>query len=238
MRHLIPGLAACVLLAACSDSGDSRPDTPPEPPAPPPPAVTDLDSTGIYRGQIITDDDNLALVTVSLARDGVTAVAIDSDDDEIADIVLWGDTSESSGELHFSGSDGRDGSSVELTFSVEDEVLSAAISLNGLSGDASAQLAADSVASGAPEGTFAREDGIGGLTELSIAADGSVTLSSPCSGSGELGAADSAVNLYRLSLESDCLNWEALVSVGSVEGGGALLSVSGADNLDTRLYQP
>ncbi|WP_116364845.1 hypothetical protein [Parahaliea mediterranea] len=238
MRYLITALAACALLGACSDSSDSRPDTPPPPEPPPPPEVTDLDSTGIYRGQIVTDDGNLALLTVNLARDGVTAVAIDSDDDEVADIVLWGDTSESAGELHFSGRDGRDGSSVELTFAIDDEVLGATVRVNGLSGEASAPLAADSAAGSAPEGDYAREDGVGGLTQLSIGADGSVTLSSPCSGSGELSAADSAVNLYRLSLASDCLNWEALVSVGSIEGDGAVLTISGADNLDTRLYQP
>lgn len=236
MRRLTATLAACALLAACSDSSDRRPDTPD--PEVPPPAVTDLDATGIYRGNLVTDDGDLALVTVTLSRDGATAVAIDSDDDERADIVLWGETAESAGELHFSGSDGRDGSGVELTFTVEDGVLDAAISLNGLSGTASAALADDSAAGAGPEGVYARQDSIGGLTELSIDAAGAVTLTSPCSGSGELSAADAGVNVYRLQLTGDCLDWDALVSVSADSGGGTLLSLSGADNLATRLYQP
>lgn len=236
MRRLLFSLATCALLAACSDSSDRRPQTPE--PEPPEPEVTDLDQTGIYKGQIVTDDGDLALVTLTLARDGQTAVAIDSDDDEVADIVLWGATSESAGELHFDGRDSRDDSEVALTFTVENQVLRSNLRLNGLEGDAEATLAAASTAgAGALSGTFSRQDSIGGLTELALAGNDSVTLSAPCSGSGEVSAPDPGVNIYRLTVSGDCLDWDALATVETVDGT-AVLTLTGADGLATRLYQP
>lgn len=238
MSRWLLSIAACTLLAACSDSGSPRPAAEPEPPAPPGPEVTDLDATGVYRGRVVTDARDVALLTVTLARDGHTAMAIDSDDDEQTDILLWGETREAAGELHFEGRDSRDDSEVALTFTVADRVLSANLRLAGLQGEAEAALAEVSKApAAAPAGTFARQDTLPGLTELTLAADGSVSLSAPCEGSGELTAPDPAVNIYHLAVSGDCLDWEALATLQSLNGN-AVLTVTGADGLATRLYQP
>ncbi|MBN7798475.1 hypothetical protein [Parahaliea mediterranea] len=240
MRRLTASLAACLLLAACSDSSDHRQEAPtPVDPPPPPVEPTDLDSTGVYRGQLVTGNRNLALVTVTLARDGTTAIAIDSDDDEKANIVFWGETSEAAGELDFSGRDGRDGSAINLTFTASEQTLRGQWQLAGLSGELSADLAPESaVDDGLSGGQFARLDSPGGLTALELAGDGTLTLTAPCEGSGEISTPDPAVNVHYLSLASDCLDWEALVSVDTVAGAKAALRVTGAGGLATRLYQP
>lgn len=232
------GLAAlCTLILACSDSSDRRPNMPdPEPPEPP--AVTDLDATGVYQGLIATEDGDVALLRVTLARDGGTAVAIETGDGEEADILLWGSTEEAAGELDFNGRDSRDGSEVALTWTVDEGVLRGVIHLTGLNGEAMAPLADNTTAGDPPTGSFARQDSLDGFTRLTLAEDGTVTLEAPCAGSGELSAPDPAVNVYRLTVDSDCLQWEALVSRDSLDGAAGLLSVTGDAGLTTRLYQP
>ncbi len=76
MRYLIPSLLGALALAGCSDSSDHRPQ--PLDPEVPPPVATELDDTGVYRGRIVTADGKLALVTVLLARDGQTSLAIET----------------------------------------------------------------------------------------------------------------------------------------------------------------
>ena len=231
---------ACALLMACSDSSDRQPESP-EPPMPPEPPVeaTSLDDTGIYQGTVITEDRNVALLTATLARDGHTSLAIETGDSEQADIVLWGMTEEADDTLNFTGTDSRDGSSVELTFAVDDEVLSSEFRLAGLVGEASASRAAESESRGAaPEGRFARQDSLAGLSDIEISSDGSIKLLAPCDGSGELSTPDAEVNIYRITVVSDCLEVDALASVDRIAGGGQVLLLSGNNGLATRLYQP
>ena len=229
--------ALCALVLGCSDGSDTGSPTPPAPPEPPPPPPTDLEATGVYQGRIITTSGELALLTFTLARDGQTAIAIQTGDSGAADRVLWGETSAAGGELDFTGSDSEDGAAVELTFSADEGQLSGEFRLPGLTGDAEAQLTPYSREAVVPAGSFSREDSLGGLTTLTIDGE-SVTVSAPCSGEGTLTTPDTGVNIHRLSLDQDCLGWEALGSVVTLDGGTPVLELSGSDGLTTRLYQP
>lgn len=231
-------VALCAFVLGCSDGSDTGapvPPAPPEPPPPPPP--TDLEATGVYQGRVITTSGELALLTFTLARDGQTAIAIQTGDSGAANRVLWGETSAAGGELDFSGSDSEDGAAVELTFSADDGQLSGEFRLPGLTGDAEAQLTPYSGDTGVPEGSFSRQDSLGGLTTLTIDGE-SVTVSAPCSGGGTLTTPDSEVNVHRLRLDPDCLGWEALGSLVTLDGGTPVLELSGSNGLTTRLYQP
>lgn len=231
-------VALCAFVLGCSDGSDTGSPTPPVPPEPPPPPPpTDLESTGVYQGRIVTTSGELALVTFTLARDGQTAIAIQTGNSGATDRVLWGETSAAGGELDFSGSDSEDGAAVELTFSAGDGQLSGEVRLPGLTGDAEAQLTPYSGDTGVAAGSFSRQDSPGGLTTLTIDGE-SVTVSAPCSGEGTLTTPDTGVNIHRLSLGQDCLGWEALGSLVTLDGGAIVLELSGNDGLTTRLYQP
>lgn len=232
-RGLIPCLAASLLLVGCSDSSDRLPPAT----TPAPPTTTDLEDTGIYQGLVRTSEQ-VALITVTLARNGQTAIAIDSDDDERADILLWGSTSISGGQLAFTGRDHRDDAQVSLVFQVEDGVLRSEVDLSGLAGEAVAPLAPHSAApADPPSGRYARQDSLEGFTGLDIATDGGINPGASCSGGGTLDAPDPEVNIYAVTLDSDCLNWQALASLEQLEDGSRLLSITGAEGLATRLYQ-
>jgi len=230
---LAAGLLA--LLTACDNGGggggNGNPG-PEQPEQPEPEPEISLDETGSYRGSLQTSTGDIALLTLFLARDGATAIGIETDDSERPAIVLVGQSSGEGGAIDFSGSDTRDGSSVALDIAFEGGVASGNLSIAGLDGEYQLQRDAYSERSGelaAIAGDYAREDSATGPAELSIAEDGSVSFSGPCSASGTLSSGDVAVNLYRLQLSGDCIDLDVLLSREDVAAEGDVLVLLGVD---------
>ncbi len=246
MSNLIKLLAVSALLtlAACGGNSSHKGGSAPLEPDPQPEPETSLDQAGVYRGSVTTDAGDLALFTLMLSRTGETAIALETDDSERPDIVLWGDSTAGDGAgVSFDGRDLRDASSVGVDFSFADNTASGSLSLAGISGDFSLQREATSDLSGAladVAGEFARTDAIGGTTRLSLAEDGAVEYSGECEASGQISSSDEAVNLYLLELNGDCIELEVLLSREDLLDSGdvlVLIGVSGEAAYAEQFYR-
>lgn len=212
--------------AACSDNNNNGGQPPPTPPDP----VISLDETGIYSGTVETDDGNVALMQLTLARNGVTAITFQSDDSERATTILWGESDGGSGSISFQGSDTATDTSVTVDISVEGTSASGRLDIPGINGDFVLQLASySSRDSGLAlvAGDYDRNDNLGGLSELSIDSAGAVQLSGVCEASGSISEIDTSINIYRLELDSDCIALDALVSLQDIEVESDVLAIDG-----------
>ncbi len=222
------------LISGCSDSSDSRGGQgPTEPPEPPEPPEISLDETGIYSGTLETDEGDVALMRIKLGRDGSTAISLQEDDSEQATTILWGESDGSDGAITFTGRDLGSGGNVSVDLQFSENSSTGRLELGDLNGDFSLDLEALSSNSSdlsSLSGDFARSDPVPGQSLLSISADGTVELSGDCASSGTASVIDPAVNLYQLSLESDCLSLEALISLEAIETDSDLVSITGDDD--------
>lgn len=222
------------LLSGCSDSSDSRGgQDPTEPPEPPEPPQVSLDETGIYSGTLETDEGDVALMRIKLARDGATAISLQEDDSEQATTILWGESDGSGGNLTFSGRDLGSGGSVSVDLQFSEDSSTGRLELGDLNGDFSLTLediSANSSDLATLSGEYARTDPIPGQSLLSVSADGTIELSGDCASTGTASVIDPEVNLYRFSLQSDCLTLDALISLEAVETDNDLVSLTGDDD--------
>jgi hypothetical protein len=215
------------LLVACSDGSDSRSgggNTPN-----PQPEVS-LDETGIYSGTMVTQNGDVALMSLVLARDGTTAITLETDDSERATVVLWGVSDGDNGEITFTGSDTSNDGAVSIDILVTGDEASGTLTLAGIRGVY--QLVLESFSARvsnlqAIAGSYARDDTLSGLSELSISEDGVVQLRGGCEATGSVSEIDNQVNLYRLTLDSDCIALDVLVSLQDIEVEEDVLSLTG-----------
>jgi hypothetical protein len=214
-RFLLPVLLPTLLLLSvgCSDSNNSSRGNTPDP-------EVSLDETGIYTGTVETDDGDVALMSLLLARDGKTAITFQTDDSERATIILWGDSDGADGVITFEGTDTSTDESVTVDIQVDGDQATGRVDLNNLEGNYSLVISelsgrASSLANLA--GEYARDDNLTVLSQLSVAGDGSASLSGECEATGSAREIDPAVNLYYFELESDCIKLEALVSLQDIE---------------------
>ncbi len=200
---VVMGLA---LLAGCSDdSGDTVVVGPPP---------VDIAATGSYAGTLEGDDGDVALMKVVLARSGETSITLQTDDDERADIVLWGASDSDGTSISFEGTTAS-GADAMLDMQIDGTTLTGRMDSAGVQGAFSLPMTAFSGRSGAladVAGTYLRVTNLGGELSLDIAADGAVTLAGACDGGGSLREVDTAVNLYLLQLDAPCISAEALVT--------------------------
>ena len=214
------------LLLACSDGSDSRSDSgPPEP-------GTDLDETGIYSGKLVTDGGDVALMSLMLARDGSTAITLETDDSERPTRVLWGKSDGQNGTITFEGSDTDSGDSVTADISFSGTTARGSLEVADIRGDYQLDIGAFSARASslqAVSGSYARNDNLSGLSELKVDEDGSVQLTGTCEGVGSVATIDSQVNLYRLELDSECADLEVLVSLQDIETEEDVISLAGSD---------
>ena len=228
-RQFSIAAALLMLIAGCSDSSNySQPVT--EPPIDPEP-VTSLAATGIYQGTAELEQGDVALMTLVMARTGETTLTFETDDSERASIILWGESDGDDREIHFSGSDVDKGNDVALNLQVSGTQISGELDLASLKGNfILSQSPTSERASSLTEvaGKYALQDEIDGLTVLEIDTDGSARLSGACDASGSISIVDEAVNIYQLTLSSDCLDLEALVSSEDIETTMDVLSLSGS----------
>ena len=230
MHRSLFGLTCVIatsLLMGCSDGSDSRPGGG----TPPPGSEISLDETGIYSGTLETDSGQVALMRLKLARDGTTAILLDTDDDETPNIILWGESDGENGAITFAGTDTGSKDSISIDLQVENGEANGRLELSsGVAGDY--RLAIDQLSDRPSDlrsiaGEYARDDNLNGLRTLTISPDGSVQLSGPCQAAGSATAIDAAVNLYHLTLDSDCVSLDALVSLEDVTAEEDLVSVTG-----------
>jgi hypothetical protein len=213
------------LLVACSDGSDSRSSggSPPEP-------EVSLDETGTYSGSLVTDSGDVALMSLVLARDGTTAITLETDDSERATVILWGTSDGDNGEITFEGSDTSNGDAVSVAIQVTGDEASGTLNLDGISGNYKLLLEAYSARVSNLQtiaGNYARDDNLTGLTELTINEDGAVQLQGECEATGLVSEIDNQVNLYHLTLDSDCAALDVLVSLQDIEVEEDVLSLSG-----------
>jgi len=217
------------LLVACSDGSDSRNNGGSTPPPEPEPEVS-LDETGIYSGTVVTEGGNVALMSLVLARDGTTAITLQTDDSERATVVLWGLSDGDNGEITFTGSDTSNDGDVSVDILVTGDEASGNLNLAGIRGVY--QLVLESFSARASNlqaiaGNYARDDTLAGLSALSISEDGIVELQGSCEATGSVSEIDNQVNLYRLTLDSDCAALDVLVSLQDIEVEQDVLSLTG-----------
>lgn len=217
-------ISLATLSVACSDSNNSNGNsTPPEP-------EVSLEETGIYSGSVVTDEGDVALMRLTLARDGSTAVTLQTDDTEQATILLWGESDGSEGSITFSGSDTDTGDSASVDFLVEGDSASGRLELSNITGDF--QLLLDAFSdrasnSGVIAGEYARNDNTLGITQLTIDNDGNASLTGACEATGSVSAIDDTVNIYQLELDGDCITLSALVSMQDLEESNDVLATDG-----------
>lgn len=221
-------LLAAVFLIGCSDDSDSRPGGGTPPPEPEP--EISLDETGTYSGTLETDNGEVALMQLKLARDGTTAITLDTDDDETPDRLLWGKSDGGDGAIVFSGNDTDDGDDVSIDIQVSEGVASGRLELSGVTGGFS--LPTDDFSHRPSSlqrlaGDYARGGNVEGVSRLRIAPDGSVQLTGSCLASGSITEIDAEVNLYRVKLNSDCADLDALLSLEDVDAEGDVISMAG-----------
>ena len=87
----IIGPSLALLLVACGDgnnSGGGGNNPVPE---------VSLAESGIYSATLVTLSGDVALMSQLLARDGTTAITLETDDSERATVVLWGESDRESG---------------------------------------------------------------------------------------------------------------------------------------------
>jgi hypothetical protein len=229
MKKLSVGLLSVLLLpiiAACNGNNNNNNNNEPPPSAP----DISLEETGIYSGTIETDDGNVALMQLTLARNGVTAITLQTDDSERATKVLWGESDGESGSLTFQGSDTATDASVTVDIFVEGVTASGRLDIPGINGEYVLQL--DSFSSrdsglALVAGDYDRNDNLGGLSELSIDSTGAVQLSGACEASGSIIEIDTNINIYRLELDSDCIALNALVSLQDIEVESDVVAIDG-----------
>jgi hypothetical protein len=219
---------AGLLLVGCSDSSDSRPGGGTPPPDPEP--EISLDETGIYDGTLELDNGDVALMRLKLARDGTTVITLDTDDDENPDVVLWGESEGGDGDIRFTGFDATGGENVTIDLQITEGTASGRLDLSSLPGEFSLPL--DEIGAGGGSldriaGEYARTSNLDGVSQLSIAADGAVKLEGTCEAEGTASQIDTEVNLYRITMESECLNLDALLSLEEVETEGDIVSIDG-----------
>ena len=227
-RSLVAALLL-LMVTACSDSSDHRQPTP-EPPIEPEP-VTDLSATGIYHGTLETEQGDVALMTLTLARTGETSITFETDDSEQASIILWGESEGDENEISFSGSDANNGDSVALDLLVSEQELTGELDMASLKGSFSLSQSVLSERASDLEnvaGQYARQDAIEGQTVLEIDTDGNASLSGICDASGSISIVDDQVNIYLLTLSSDCADIQALVSSEDIETAMDVLSLTGS----------
>lgn len=222
---LIVGLPLALLLFACSnDNNNSGADE-----SKPIPEVN-LEETGVYSGTLVTPDGAVALMSLLLARDGTTAITFETDDSERATRVLWGVSDGESGEITFEGRDTDSAESVFVDIQIEGDEATGTLALANLTGAYRLGLEAFSQRTSTLQkisGNYALNDNLAGLTELTIGTDGSVRLSGTCVAGGSVSLIDGEVNLYLLTLDSDCVELDVLVSLQDVEVEGDVISLSG-----------
>lgn len=212
------------LLLACSDGSDSRSDG--NTPAP----GANLDETGVYSGTLVSDSGDVALMSLLLARDGTTAITLNTDDSERPTIVLWGTSDGQNGAITFEGSDTDNGNSVSTDISFSGSTAIGSLQVADISGNYQLDIESFSARASslqAVSGSYARNDNLPGLSELKVSEDGSVQLTGACEGAGSVSTIDNQVNLYRLELDSDCANLDVLVSLQGIEVEEDVISLAG-----------
>lgn len=236
-------LSLSAVLLGCSDGSDRSTAVEPPAPPPPPPPVTELAEQGTYTGTLETSTGDVALMSLLLATDGTTAIALDTDDDERNDIVLWGESTGENGDISFGGRGGRNGDEVSVDLVVEQGQASGQLQLQGLAGEFTLAMAPYSDRPGGiadVAGHYTRLDNITGQTQLDISTSGEANLSGSCSASGEVTEINTAANLVRLQLSSDCLELDALISRQDTAAEDDTLQITGFDqgsSYSTTLYR-
>ena len=228
-RHLsLCYILTGLLLGGCSDGSDhlAGGGTPPPDPEP----EISLDETGIYDGTLELDNGDIALMRLKLARDGTTAITLDTDDDERPDVVLWGESEGGEGDITFAGSDAANGENVTIDLQVTEGTASGRLDLSGLPGEFSLSMDEMATRGGRLDrlaGEYARASNLGGLSQLSIAANGDVKLTVNCEADGTASEIDTEVNLYRITVESECVSLDGLISLEDLESEGDIVSIAG-----------
>ena len=213
------------LLLACSDGSDSRGDSGPPGPG------TELDETGIYSGKLVTVSGDVALMRLMLARDGSTAITLETDDSERPTRVFWGKSDGQNGTITFQGSDTDSGDSVTTDILFSGMTARGSLEVADITGDYQLDIDAFSARTSslrAVSGSYARNDNLSGLSELKVDENGSVQLTGTCEGVGSVSVIDGQVNLYRLELDSECSNLDVLVSLQDVEVEEDVISLAGS----------
>ena len=213
------------LLLACSDGSDSRNDG-----GGGPGPGANLDETGIYSGTLVTDSGDVVLMSLQLARDGTTAITLETDDSERPSIVLWGTSDGQNGAVTFEGEDTDSGESVSTDIAFSGTVATGALQVADINGNYELDIESFSARSSslqALSGRYARNDNLPGLSELTVNGDGSVQLSGACDGTGSVFTIDDQVNLYRLELDGGCSDLDVLVSLQDIEVEEDVISLAG-----------
>ena len=229
-RIILLGLSAVLLplLIACSDDDNNNSPTP-EPPIEP--EVPSLNATGLYSGTVETTAGDVALMTLVLARTGQTAISFETDDSEIATIVLWGSSDGNDTDVEFDGADTDTQNSTKVSLVFAGDLVTGELSLDTVAGSFSLKKTSYSdrgSSLNSVAGTYLRNDNANGLTSLIIADDGAVQLTGFCEASGTVAMVDDAVNIYTIELSSDCIELDALLSLQDGEVANDTLVITGA----------
>ena len=178
----------------------------------------------------MTDSGDVVLMSLQLARDGTTAITLETDDSERPSIVLWGTSDGQNGAVTFEGEDTDSGESVSTDMAFSGTVATGTLQVADISGNYELDIESFSARSSslqALSGRYARNDNLPGLSELTVNDDGSVQLSGACDGTGSVFTIDDQVNLYRLELDGGCSDLDVLVSLQDIEVEEDVISLAG-----------